>query len=801
MRKNHLIALLAMLLPYVASAQFSIKGKITDRSSHQPLPGASISIGNRSATSNSNGDFSITFLEEASYQVRIRYIGYKEYSRTIRISGDQTLDAALERNSFITDEVIVKATRAGENSATTYRNMNRQEIEKNNIGQDLPYLLNQTPSVVVSSDAGTGIGYTGIRIRGSDGTRINVTLNGIPLNDAESQGAFFVNLPDLASSVDNIQIQRGVGTSTNGAAAFGGSLNVQTTTRRDSAYAEINNTYGSFETWKNTVSVGTGLINDKFTFDARVSRIKSDGYIDRASSDLKSFFLTGAFYGKKDLIRANVFSGKEKTYQAWNGVPESILDTNRRYNEFTYEDQTDNYQQDHYQLLYTHTFNDKLSLNTALHYTYGRGYYEEFKDADSLKNYNISPVVIGGTKIETSNLIRRRWLDNDFYGLTYSLNYKPQNTLELILGGAYNEYRGDHFGEVIWAEVPYVDPASNYTSAKRRYYEDNAVKTDFNSYLRANYQSGKLNAFFDLQYRRIGYSFLGFDRNQRNVQQKDNLNFFNPKIGLTWLIDSRSNVYASFAVANKEPNRDDYTESTPESRPEAENLKDIEAGYRIRGENFQAGINAYGMFYKDQLILTGRINDVGEYTRRNVPSSYRTGIELDGQWRILPQLTWAATASLSRNKIRNFTEYVDDDNEQRTFEYKNTDIAFSPSFIGSSEISFRPVSNTEIAFLSKYVGKQYLDNTSNRSTVIDDPLNRDRVLSAFFVNDLRLRYNTGVGSIKDIGIAFQVNNIFSELYENNGYTFKYIYEGALYSGNGFYPQATRNFLLSLNVKF
>ncbi|TQM48451.1 iron complex outermembrane receptor protein [Arcticibacter tournemirensis] len=801
MRKNHLIALLAMLLPCVASAQFSIKGKITDRSSHQPLPGASISIGNRSSTSNSNGDFSITFLEEASYQVRIRYIGYKEYSRTIRISGDQTLDAALERNSFITDEVIVKATRAGENSATTYRNMNRQEIEKNNIGQDLPYLLNQTPSVVVSSDAGTGIGYTGIRIRGSDGTRINVTLNGIPLNDAESQGAFFVNLPDLASSVDNIQIQRGVGTSTNGAAAFGGSLNVQTTTRRDSAYAEINNTYGSFETWKNTVSVGTGLINDKFTFDARVSRIKSDGYIDRASSDLKSFFLTGAFYGKKDLIRANVFSGKEKTYQAWNGVPESILDTNRRYNEFTYEDQTDNYQQDHYQLLYTHTFNDKLSLNTALHYTYGRGYYEEFKDADSLKNYNISPVVIGGTKIETSNLIRRRWLDNDFYGLTYSLNYKPQNTLELILGGAYNEYRGDHFGEVIWAEVPYVDPASNYTSAKRRYYEDNAVKTDFNSYLRANYQSGKLNAFFDLQYRRIGYSFLGFDRNQRNVQQKDNLNFFNPKIGLTWLIDSRSNVYASFAVANKEPNRDDYTESTPESRPEAENLKDIEAGYRIRGENFQAGINAYGMFYKDQLILTGRINDVGEYTRRNVPSSYRTGIELDGQWRILPQLTWAATASLSRNKIRNFTEYVDDDNEQRTFEYKNTDIAFSPSFIGSSEISFRPVSNTEIAFLSKYVGKQYLDNTSNRSTVIDDPLNRDRVLSAFFVNDLRLRYNTGVGSIKDIGIAFQVNNIFSELYENNGYTFKYIYEGALYSGNGFYPQATRNFLLSLNVKF
>lgn len=790
-----------MLMPYVVSAQFSVKGKITDRSSHQPLPGASISIGNRSATSNSNGDFSISSLTGASYQVRIRYIGYKEYSRTIHISSDQVLDVALERNSFITDEVIVKATRAGENSATTYRNMNRQEIEKNNMGQDLPYLLNQTPSVVVSSDAGTGIGYTGVRIRGSDGTRINVTLNGIPLNNAESQGAFFVNLPDLASSVDNIQIQRGVGTSTNGAAAFGGSLNVQTTTRRDSAYAEINNTYGSFETWKNTVSVGTGLINDKFTFDARVSRVKSDGYIDRASSDLKSFFLTGAFYGNKDLIRVNVFSGKEKTYQAWNGVPESILDTNRRYNEFTYEDQTDNYQQDHYQFLYTHTFNDKLSLNTALHYTYGRGYYEEFKDAASLEDYNIPSPVIGGTTVETSNLVRRRWLDNDFYGLTYSFNYKPQNTLELILGGAYNEYRGDHFGEVIWAEVPYVDPAGNYTSTEKRYYKDDAVKTDFNSYLRANYQMGKLNAFLDLQYRRIGYSFLGFDRNQKNVQQKDNLNFFNPKIGLTWLIDSRSNVYASFAVANKEPNRDDYTESTPDSRPKAENLKDIEAGYRIKGEKFQAGINAYGMFYKDQLILTGRINDVGEYTRRNVSSSYRAGIEFDGQWNILPQLTWTATASLSRNKISNFTEYVDDNNTQQTFEYKNTDIAFSPSFIGSSDISFRPVPNAEIAFLSKYVSKQYLDNTSNRSTAIDDPLNRDRVLDAFFVNGLRLRYNTRVGSIRNIGIAFQINNIFSELYENNGYTFKYISEDTLYSGNGFYPQATRNFLLSLNVKF
>lgn len=799
---------MTILMPYVASAQFSVKGRITDIHSQQPLPGASVLIGNLSNSANSSGEFSIGNLKPGSYPVRIRYIGYREVNQTVKVSGNETLNIQLSPNNFVTDEVIVKATRAGENAATTYRNISREELAKNNLGQDLPYLLNQTPSVVVSSDAGTGIGYTGIRIRGSDATRINVTLNGIPLNDAESQGAFFVNLPDFASSVDNIQIQRGVGTSTNGAAAFGGSLNVQTTTRRDSAYAELNNTFGSYDTWKNTINVGTGLINNKFTFDARLSRIKSDGYIDRASSDLKSFFVTGAFYGKKDLVRVNVFSGKEKTYQSWYGIPESILDTNRTYNHYTYEDQTDNYQQDHYQLHYTHTFSDKLSVNTAFHYTYGRGYYEEFKDADSLKNYSITPPVLNGSAVEKANIIRRRWLDNDFYGLTYSLNYKPENSLDFTLGGAYNEYRGDHFGEVVWADVPYTDISSNQGSIRKKYYEDNAVKTDFNTYARATYQVGKVNVFADMQYRRIGYSFLGYDRNLRNVQQKDNLNFFNPKFGFTWLINNTSNFYASFAMAHKEPNRDDYTESTPGSRPKAEKLNDIETGYRMRGSNYQAGINAFGMFYKDQLILTGKINDVGAFTRQNVPDSYRIGLELDGSWQILPALSWSATASLSRNKIRRFVEYVavvDDDWNtvgEESFEYKNSNIAFSPSLIGSSEISFKPLQAVELALLSKYVSRQNLDNTSNRSTGIDAPSNRDRVLEAFFVNDLRLRYNTRAGKIKNVGIALQVNNLFGELYENNGFTYRSIAQGGpLYTENSYFPQATRNFFLSLNVKF
>ncbi len=779
MRKFYLFALLATLIPCIVSAQFVLNGKITDRNSGHPLPGASISTNNQSAISNANGEFAINNIKPGNYTVRIRYIGYAGFTKTIRINSNETLNAALERNSFITDEVIVRSTRANDNSATTFRNLSRQEIEKNNTGQDLPYLLNQTPSVVVSSDAGTGIGYTGIRIRGSDATRVNVTLNGIPLNDAESQGSFFVNLPDFASSVDNIQVQRGVGTSTNGAGAFGGSINIQTTTRRDSAYAELNNSYGSFDTWKNTVNVGTGLINNKFTFDARLSRIKSDGYIDRASSGLKSYFLTGAYYGKKDIIRANVFSGTEKTYQAWNGVPESLLATDRTYNSFTYEDQTDNYTQDHYQLFYTHSFSNKLSFNTALHYTYGRGYYEEFQEADSLKDYNIEPVIINGSAIETSNLVRRRWLDNNFYGFTYSADYKPSNDLTFTLGGAYNEYRGSHFGEVVWAEVPYADLSGDYQSLKRRYYDDDAVKTDFNTYLKAGYQLNNLNIYADLQYRRIGYSFLGFDRNLNNVQQKDNLNFFNPKIGLTLSLNENSNVYASFAVGNKEPNRDDYTESTPASRPKAENLKDIEAGYRIKGPNYQAGLNVFGMFYKDQLILTGKINDVGEYTRQNVPDSYRIGAELDAGWQIINSLSWKATAALSRNRIKNFTEYYDD---EVLNVYKSPSIAFSPSFIGSSELAFQPLKNGEVAFLSKYVSRQYLDNTSQSAHQID----------AFFVNDLRFRYNISAGAVKNAGITFSVNNVFDKLYSTNGY---------VYGENYYFPQATRNYMLSLNLKF
>jgi len=787
--KKLLIIALAILMPVLASAQFSITGKISEKTSGSALRAASVSLEDPglSTRTDANGNYIFKNLKAGNYRVKVTYLGFQTMEKFISLDGDINLDMELIPNNLLADEVLVRATRASENSASTYRNISKEELKKNNLGQDLPFLLNQTPSVVVSSDAGNGIGYTGIRIRGSDPTRLNVTINGIPYNDPESQGTFWVNLPDFASSVDNIQIQRGVGTSTNGAGAFGGSLNIQTTTKQDSAYAELNNTFGSYQTMKNTINAGTGLINNKFSFDGRLSRIKSDGYIDRGSSMLKSYFLSGAYYGKKDLLRVNVFSGSEKTYQAWNGVPENLLKTNRTFNGFNYDDQTDNYTQDHYQLLYSHTFSDKFSANTALHYTYGRGYYEEFKEDQKLENYGINPQIVGGSAISRSDLIRRRWLDNNFYGLTYSLNYIPSKELTLTLGGAYNEYDGDHFGEVIRGQ--FIPLANTITP----YYKGNGFKTDFNTYAKADLELGKLKLFADLQYRSINYRVNGTDKNRMALNQEDQLNFFNPKFGLSYAINSRNNLYASIAVANKEPNRDDYINSTPANRPSSENLLDLEAGYRLGGNRFTAGINAYAMMYNDQLVLTGKVNDVGEYIRQNVAESSRYGIEADGRVQINNKLSWAITASVSDNKIKNFTEYADDyDNGgQIVNNYSNTDLAFSPNFIGSGELSFQAFKKTEIALLSKYVSKQYLDNTSNLQ----------RSLDAFFVNDLRLRYNTSFKGVKNIGLTLLVNNVFSELYEANGYTFSYMYGGAFTTENYYYPQAPRNFLLSLGLKF
>jgi iron complex outermembrane receptor protein len=723
------------------------------------------------------------------------------------------------RDTSITlDEIIVKSTRASSKSATTYKNISRAEIGENNFGQDLPFILNNTPGVVITSDAGAGVGYTGIRIRGSDASRVNVTVNGIPYNDSESQGIFWVNMPDFASSVDNIQIQRGVGTSTNGAGAFGGSLNIQTASPSANPYGELNNTFGSFGTIKNTVKVGTGLLDNKWSFDGRLSRIKSDGFIDRAASDLKSYFISGAYHGKADLLRINVFSGTEKTYQAWNGIPEArlrgdaagmqaFIDRNylgeadaqlllnsdsRTYNSFTYRDQNDNYAQDHYQALYARQFGQQLSFNAGIHYTDGKGFFEEFKTDQGFGKYGLPEVILDGSAIEETDLVRRRWLDNDFYGLTYALNYQPAASLSFTLGGAYNEYRGKHYGQVIWAE--YASTGDNF----RHYYDGKGDKNDFNIYGKAEFSATEqLSLFADLQYRAVSYDISGTDKNLKQLDFDNQYNFFNPKLGLTYSLNAQSNVYGSFSVANKEPNRDDFTNIKTGLNPKAEKLNNVEAGYRFKNSAFNGGLNVYGMFYKDQLVFTGEINEYADAYRQNVDESYRIGVELDASYILSQNFAVNANAAISKNKIRDYVDYVPeyDDNWEVsrliTTNYDNPDIAFSPNAVLFGELVYKPFKGFAAALQSKYVSKQYLDNTQNDS----------RKLDAYWVQNARLGYDFSLKGIKNVNLGLLVSNLFNLEYESNGYTYSSAYAGSVTTENFYFPQAGTNFLLSLNLKF
>lgn len=795
--KNLLTALFALLLPIMATAQFSISGKITDQQTGATLPGATVSINPALTTvSDAQGIYKFSNIHNGNYLLKVSYIGYQTFEKQVALNADLSLNITLNTSSRLTEEVTVSATRASNNSPTAFTNLSKKDIDKNNSGRGFEYLLEQTPSTVVTSNAGAGVGYTSIRIRGSDATRTNVTLNGVPLNDAEDQGVYFVDLPDLASSVDNIQVQRGVGTSTNGAGAFGASINIQTTTRRDTAYAELNNSAGSYGTVKNTVNVGTGLLGGHFSFDGRLSRMNSDGYIDRAFSHLKSYFLSGAYYGKNSVLRLNIFSGYEQTYQAWDGVPEdSVKAGNRRYNELGYiasnnshyKNQTDNYTQNYYQLLYDQQLGSKLSFSGALHYTKGYGYYEEYKNADSLKNYGITPVTVGGTTIKATDLVRRLWLNNDFYGATYNLNYKADDKLNMTLGGAYNEYKGAHYNNLEWTQQ------STNVPPDYEYERDNAKKTDLNIFGRAEYHLGKVLFYGDLQYRHIYYSFLGFNAALNSAQQSVELNFFNPKAGITYEIDQHSNVYASIAVGNHEPSRSDYTGSSPQDRPKPENLKDLEIGYRYSGPTFSASINGFYMLYKNQLVLTGKLDTVGTAIRTNIKDSYRAGIEASARVKIAEPLSWSVNATVSTNKVKNFPQYLQnyDTGNVDVTQYKKTDIAYSPDFVGSSVISYHPIKNAEIAFISKYVSRQYLDNTSTLS----------RSLDAYFVHDVRLNYNFNIKGIKNVGVGLLVNNIFSKKYQSDGATYPDIEGGKVVNYNYFFPQAPINFLASLDLKF
>jgi iron complex outermembrane receptor protein len=796
-----------------AFAQRSISGRVSDAEDGKALPGATIKAGEiRGTQTDGNGNFSLKNIAENIAILEVSYIGYQ--TQKLPLTNDNQLEIKLTKSTFQADEVIINATRANDKSAMAYSTVTAEAIDKQNLGQDLPVLLNFTPSLVSTSDAGAGVGYSGIRIRGSDATRINVTVNGIPYNDAESQGVFWVNMPDFASSVSSIQIQRGVGTSTNGSGAFGATVNINTNAFRQEAYAELNNSYGSFNTFKNTLKVGSGLIKDKFTFDARLSRVSSDGYVDRASSELHSYYLSGGYFGKKSFVRVNVFSGNERTYQSWNGVPEAKLrgdregilsyidrnglgekdaqnlleSDNRTYNSYTYKNEVDNYRQDHYQIVSSHNLSDKWIFNLNAFLVRGLGYYEQSRNGDDYSNYNLPNVVVGQDTLTSTDLIRRRWLDNYFYGSTFSLEYNSFKKLTASFGGGYNYYDGDHYGRIIWARN-----AGNIEN-DHQYYYSKGIKKDFNIYGKVYYQlTPKLNAFADLQFRSVNHNIQGTDNDQIALATDESYSFFNPKAGLTYRLADQSSVYASYSVGNREPNRDDFTSSTAGLFPKSEQLQNVEAGFKTQRGIFAFSANYYLMAYKNQLVLTGQINDVGNSIRVNVPKSYRTGIELEGAIALSKALKWNVNATFSQNKINDFTEYVInyDTGDYNTINHGKSDISFSPNAIAGSQLTYILRKDLEIALLSKCVGKQYLDNTSSETRKLDD----------YFTNDVRLSWTIRPTWAREIAFNLLVNNVFSEKYESNGYTYGYFAGGALTQENFYFPQAGRNFLVGVNFRF
>lgn len=680
-------------------------------------------------------------------------------------------------------EVTVSAVRAKDKDPITFTNVKAEEIEPRNLGQDIPVLLNYLPSVVTTTDAGNGVGYTYMRVRGSDGSRINVTLNGIPFNDSESQGTFFVNLPDFASSLESIQLQRGVGTSTNGAGAFGASLNMQTKSYQEEAHAEVSNSFGSFNTRKHTLSFGTGLHNN-FEINGRVSQIHSDGFIDRASSDMFGYLFNVNYVKETTLIKFLAFGGKEKTYQAWYGLEDpDKLKNDRTYNyaglyydefgnEKFYDNETDNYWQNHFQLHWSEKWSEKWNSNVALHYTIGKGYFEQYKEDEDLAEYNL-PSFQGNF---ISDLVRKRWLDNDFFGATFALNYNNSNT-DVLFGGAANRYLGLHYGEVIWT--------TNYTPNPNRYYDNFGNKDDVNAYIKTTQKFGKLNVFADLQYRMVFY--------QANSTKFDDVNdtfrFFNPKVGFNYQLNSKNAFYGFAGIANKEPRRDDYESGA--NKPER--LYDFEGGWKYNSSNFRINANAFYMLYNDQLVLTGALNDVGAPVFTNSGESYRLGLEVEAGIKIIDKWELQPSATLSQNKNKDF--YFQRDGELQ--DLGNTNIAFSPNLIFNNKITYSPLDNLNFSLLTKFVSKQYMGNIDSENSILDPYSSTD-----FNVN-YEWKINKGLKSIIFSGL---INNIFDEEYESNGYFYTYddTWSGpntTTIEGAGYYPQAGINFLLGATLKF
>jgi iron complex outermembrane receptor protein len=769
----------------LCAQEFSISGSVREAATGKSLPGATVQLTGISAgtISDESGKFRLAGLRAGAYTLEVKYIGYASYKETFELNADKSIDVALSESYQLTDEVIVYATRATSETPTTFTNVDQSAIKKQNFGQDLPFLLNWTPSLVTTSDAGAGVGYTGIRIRGSDATRVNVTINGIPYNDSESQGTFWVNISDIASSAQSVQIQRGVGTSTNGASAFGASVNLQTTSLSPTPYAEVSATAGSFNTQRYVVKGGTGLFNNHWSFDGRVSKTRSDGYIKRAYSDLGSYFFSGGYFGKSTIVKAVVFGGQEETYQAWNGVDAETIRTDRRFNwagaifnedgSISYYDrEIDHYRQDHYQLHVSQRLASAWTASVSFHYTDGRGYYEQYKQAQDFTEIGLDDIVLKDTTLTSGDFIVRRWLDNKFYGTTFSLNYDTDD-LTLTFGGAYNQYaNARHFGEIIWAQY-----ASN-SSARDNYYDGQSRKNDFNFYAKANYSiTPSFKAFLDLQVRAVEYNTQGIDDDLEAYKVNDEFLFFNPKAGVSYALAKNNILYASYAIAHREPNRTDYMDG--EDKPHPEKLDNIEIGWRKASNKFNIDANYYLMYYTNQLVLTGGINNVGSPIRDNIGESYRTGIEVSGSYKFSEAWLVNVNATVSRNRNKDFVLF---DDEGNTSEASST-IILSPDVIAGSQISWSGIKNFQATLLSKYVGKQYLDNTENESLKLDP----------YYIQDLRFSYSIPVKGMTGIEASLLLNNIFDKQYSSNGYAWG--------TTPYYYPQAGRNFLAMVTAKF
>jgi len=765
----------------VNAQTFTLKGKVVDEN-QEPLPGATILVKeiNKGTSSDFDGNFSFE-LQKGKYQIEVSYIGFKTGYFDQVITKNENIVLELFSTENVLEEVLVSAVRVKADVPVTFSNLSKKEIAKRNLGQDIPVLLNYMPSVISSSDAGAGVGYTYMSVRGSNGERINVTVNGIPYNDAESHGTFWVNLGDFASSTENLQLQRGVGTSTNGSGAFGASLNILTDAVSEKAFGEISNSFGSFDTRKHTVKFSTGKINDHIEIAGRLSNIHSDGYVDRASSDFKTYYLQGSYTDENTLIKAVTFGGKERTYQAWYGLTADELAADRRQNPYTYDNEVDDYTQNHYQLHWNEKLNDNWSTNLGLNYTKGSGFFEQYKEDRDAADY-------GNLIVDGTDVIVRRWLDNDFYVVNFNTNYKTEK-LNLISGISYSNYTGDHFGEVIWGE----DLAAN-TNIRDRYYFSDAKKTDFSIFTKATFEiSDKLAGYADLQGRFVNYQTKGLTSDRDAIDVDASFSFFNPKVGLTYKIDESNNLYTSFAVANREPNRNDFEGGVTTH----ETLNDLELGWRLKSETVKLNTNIYYMNYKNQLILTGALDDVGAPIRATSGNSYRLGLEIDADIKLSDEFSIKPNAAFSSNKNKDFVANVDG----RLQNLGNTNLSFSPDVVIGNMFIYNPLENLQISFLSKYVGKQFMSNLSSK-------VSKNDVLEDFFTSDLNVVYELNTNKIfKSIVFSALINNIFNTEYVDRGYygtyddTWSVANQTTTLDYAGYYPQATRNFLVGVTMKF